>query len=439
MGKVENPGFPRMVGCGLRKLSINHLLAARLAEQARGLPAGVKHPNQLLAALRRAAPRLGYRRLLPLMETLFRWTQPQDWAPEAAPIVWPSNEALAAALDCSERHVSRLIAAAIEARLITAKDGADRKRRGARQDGRILWAWGLDLRPMAARHAEFLEAAAEAEEERRLCRELRRRGSRARQQLTQLLSLAQERGWPTMPLEQAREEADRLVVIQRRAEGLAQLSAVVEQLEAVAAQGAKTIERTVETADMSGSADSQVRSIIPTNPESEPKGSTVEARREAPAEKELRISPAGLASLAPKLRDFLASAQPGWGEISDAAAALAEHLSIPQTLYGDACRRLGRPSAAAAIAIISCKSADHFHSAGPAGYLRGMLRRAERGELHLERSLHGLRSKEAAEHRQKLTAVNTHTQATSPVQGLAQMRYSGINAWRGAFLGEIHG
>ncbi|WP_176559777.1 plasmid replication protein RepC [Teichococcus rhizosphaerae] len=447
---MEALAFPRGASCGLRKLTVNHLAAARLAGRAQGLPPGVRHPNQLLAALRRAAPHLGCTRLLPLMETLFRWTQPQDWAPDAAPIVWPSNEALALALDCSERHVSRLIAAAIEARLLTARDGTDRKRRGLRQEGRILWAWGLDLRPMAARHAEFVAAAEAGERARRHCSALRREGARARQALAQLLALAQDRQIPAAPLAAKLEEARRLTAPLGRAEDPARLEAAIGAARLLVAEATSWLEQAVESADMSGLGDADVRSNIPTESPHEPEGITVAApgrgrlaekaapplprqvsAAEAVVPEAPRLHPAELARLAPRLGEQVLSPRPGWGEISEAALALARRLGIPATLYGEACQVLGRPGAAVAIGIISTKPEGHFHSAGPGGYLRGMLRRAREGGLFLERSLFGLREKAARDGR--LTAVNSHLPfgPASPVAG--KMRDCPSSALTAAF------
>jgi replication initiation protein RepC len=452
MGNVEIQTSPRRVNCGLRKLTTNHLVAARLAEQAPGLPAGVKHPNQLLAAMRRAASHLGHTRLLPLMETLFRWTQPQDWAPGAEPIVWPSNDELAVALDCSERHVSRLIAAAIDARLIVAKDGTDRKRRGFRQDGRIVWAWGLNLRPMAARHTDFVQAAEDGERARRLCRDLRRQAGVARQFLAQLLALGQTNGIVTAPLEQCVAEAARLSTQLRRVEEPASLAALVTSLQSLTAEARSILEAAVEDANMSGSADIQVRSILPTNTPTEPKGSTVVAqeagalRGEQPsgakaeaAAESLRISPTELLHLAPRLENYLSTGRPAWSDISDAAAMLAQQLGIPRKLYGEACQALGRHPAAIAIAIISTKRPEQFHTAGPGGYLRGMLRRAGQGQLFLDRSLHGLRDAAGYCRSRQLTAVNIENRPALASRGLYKMRYPAANASDAVSASGNHG
>ena len=67
------------------------LKADRTAEKFAGLPEGVESHGQLLAAFKAAAPRLGISpRLVHAVDWLFCFTKPQDWEPDARPIVWPS-------------------------------------------------------------------------------------------------------------------------------------------------------------------------------------------------------------------------------------------------------------------------------------------------------------------------------------------------------------
>ncbi len=52
---------------------------------------------------------------------------------------------------------------------------------------------------------------------------------------------------------------------------------------------------------------------------------------------------------------------------------------------------LGRDGAAVALAIVSAKPAGHF-THGPAGYFGGLIRKAQKGELYLEKTLWVLRA-----------------------------------------------
>ena len=74
----------------------------------------------------------------------------------------------------------------------------------------------------------------------------------------------------------------------------------------------------------------------------------------------------------------------------DAADWLRGELGVSRSLWAEACQSMGRDEAVLALAIVSTKSAAHFsRSAG--GYFAGMVRKHQRGELHLQRSLWALR------------------------------------------------
>ena len=86
--------------------------------------------------------------------------------------------------------------ALIEAGLITMKDSPNGKRYGVRdRAGRIIEAYGFDLSPIAARHAEFVRLAEEARAERAEMGRLRRRATIARNGITQILETAAEYGF----------------------------------------------------------------------------------------------------------------------------------------------------------------------------------------------------------------------------------------------------
>lgn len=97
-----------------------------------------------------------------------------DWQGGAI-TVWPSNEYLMERLDCSERALQYQLRALSRANLITHIDHSSRKRFGHRGlDGRIVMAFGIDLRPLAARADELVEMARNARDERKERGRLRR-------------------------------------------------------------------------------------------------------------------------------------------------------------------------------------------------------------------------------------------------------------------------
>src|SRR5215469_11464350 len=181
---------------GFRRLTPSLLRADRTAEGFDGLPDGVTVPGQLLAAFKAAAPRLSVSpRLVHAVDWLFRFTQPQDWGSGGRPVVWPSASMQQEALGLSATRVKAMNRALIEAGVITMRDSPNGKRYGVRdRAGRIIEAYGFDLAPIAARHAEFVSLAEEARAERAELGRLRRRATIARKGIVQILETAAEYG-----------------------------------------------------------------------------------------------------------------------------------------------------------------------------------------------------------------------------------------------------
>lgn len=110
------------------------------------------------------------------------------------------------------------------------------------------------------------------------------------------------------------------------------------------------------------------------------------------AEREYRIKPEQLLDLMPRLAAYVFTATPSWRDIVNAAGdGLRMELGVSASLWGKACLVMSREAAALALAIVSTKPAEHFTS-GAGGYFAGMLRKFEKGELRLERSLWALRA-----------------------------------------------
>src|SRR4051794_32433343 len=191
------PGHHGGASTGLRRLTLSLLQATRAAEDFTGLPLDVSRPGQVLAAFKAAAPCLGLApRLVHAIDWLFKFTQPQDWEAGARPIVWPSAATQQEALGLSQSQAKALNRSLIEAGLISMKDSPNGKRYGRRdRQGHITEAYGFDLSPLAARHAEFIQLDAAAKAERAEITQLRRRATIARNGITQILETAAEYGF----------------------------------------------------------------------------------------------------------------------------------------------------------------------------------------------------------------------------------------------------
>ena len=419
---------------GFRRLTPGLLQADRKAEGFCGLPEGVSVPGQLLAALKAAAPRLGLSpRLVHAVDWLFRFTQPQDWGRGGRPIVWPSAAMQQEALGLSPTRAKALNRALIEAGLITMRDSPNGKRYG-RRDGqkRIVEAYGFDLSPIAARHAEFVRLAAEARAEREALRRLRRRATIARNGIAQILETAAECGFAGEEWARLRRAAQDLARALRTVErpeemalGVESLerrqSAARERLEALLAEVTRVVaelEKPVNPDPLGAgngphqytykrSSDPEQDTVIApqgrnrtgTAPVSAPDPTARAARPEdaeagRPVRSDhgtvMRLAPDELVRLAPRVRPYLRSAAPNWREIVDAAEWLRHDLGVSKPLWGEACLAMGREQAAIALAIVSAKPLEHFRTS-PGGYFHGMVAKAKAGELHLGRTVWALR------------------------------------------------
>ena len=218
---------------GFRRLTPGLLKVDRVAESFAGLPDGVTVPGQLLAAFKAAAPRLGLSpNLVHAVDWLFRFTQPQDWGRAGRPIVWPSADTQQVALGLSPTRTKAINRALIEAGIITMKDSPNGKRYGKRDaKGNIIEAYGFDLSPIAARHAEFVRLAAEAKAEREEMRRLRRRATIARNGIAQILETAAEYGFTGEEWLTLAQETRNLAQALRMVELPAEMAVGVESLE----------------------------------------------------------------------------------------------------------------------------------------------------------------------------------------------------------------
>jgi replication initiation protein RepC len=403
---------------GFRRLTPELLRADRTAEGFAKLPDGVTAPGQLLAACKAAAPRLGLSpRLVHALDWLFRFTQPQDWEEGGRPIVWPSAALQQEALGLSERQARRLNGALIECGLVTMRDSPNGKRYGHRDpQGRIVEAYGFDLSPLAARHAEFLRLAEQARVERLAMGRLRRRATIARKAIAQILETAAEYGfdgaeWQTL----ACETAD-LVRALRAVERLDEMEAGVKSLEGRQTVARERLETLLQGVEMTPSGVKNGLHIYSYKARSNPEQDTVIASEgcsaaeekpflpsrtpetwRRPEEGTVRgIAPDELVRLMPRLKPYLERPSPTWPELVDAADWLRHELGVSQSLWGEACLAMGRERAAVALAIMSTKEPGHFRTTA-GGYFHGMVAKAKAGELHLERTLWALRNAAAPE------------------------------------------
>ena len=424
---------------GFRRLTPNLLKADRAAESFAGLPDGVTMQGQLLAAFKAAAPCLGLSlRLVHAIDWLFRFTQPQDWERGGRPIVWPSARLQQTELMLGASQVKALNRQLIDAGLVTMKDSPNGKRYGRRDAaGRIVEAYGFDLSPLAARHAEFVRLAQEAKAVRAELARLRRRATIARNGIAQILETAAEYGFQGEEWARLADDSRALTTALRKVERPDEMALGVESLERRQRSARERLENLLSAAtpevpeavnsDPKGpenrphqytykpSPDPKKDTVIAFEESSWPGGGAgddplppaqpqEETRNQRPARTDsgtvMKLSTDELTRLAPRLRPYLRSSAPTWPEIVAAADWLRQDLGVSKSLWGDACLAMGREEAAIALAIVSAKPAEHFRTT-PGGYFHGMVAKARAGELNLGRTIWALRDAAGPHRRDK--------------------------------------
>ena len=439
MSAALPPGPPS----GIRKLGTGSLRADSLLD-AYASRSTYPSRSEASGAFKRAAPFLGHdSKTLTLVDYLISLTQAQDWEGGAI-TVWPSNARLCHVFGCVERTIQVQLAELHEAGLIAWIDTPSRRRYGLRDEkGRIREAYGIDLRPLAARYEEFCRTAEAAEAEYQERKALKRLASIARQKVEQICDAAMA-FQPHDPSDWL-QWAARAATLGRAALDTSDnelLKTLLQQLKDLQQACLKAFKDLAEThSDVSGKAEdsrypeSQDSPITFTKlPALREKqcGAPNDSRRAGEAEnphfqppnlaadrspqplstpdhppenafervhahlRAYRINPSMLAEASAPLAQALWTVSPGertaWRDVVDSASALLPQLGISQNAWGEACHEISREGAAVAVAIIAAK-----HEAGsvrrPGGYLRWMTREiAAGGVLDLGPKVYGLRA-----------------------------------------------
>ena len=428
---------------GIRKLGTGSLRADSLVEDY-AKRAHYPSRTEAAGAFKRAAPFIGHQaQAVTLVDYLISLTQAQDW--EGGPItVWPSNARLCHIFGAVERTIQVQLAALHDAGLIAFVDSPSRRRYGLRDEhGRIREAYGIDLRPLAARYEEFCAAAEAAEADFQERKALRRLASIARQKTEQICSAAialdPENPAPWLAWASEAETLGRAALETPGNDRIRALVGQLEELHRTSLQAfhdlAGTPSEAHETSQDSRYPESHDSPItltkLPTLREKHC-GASNKTSRPPKADADLiappnlrsdraqgahaapqphpdtpldrvhahlrayRISPSLLAEASPPLAQALWTVSPGeraaWRDVVDSANALLPQLGISQHAWGEACHEISREGATVAVAVIAAK-----HQQGsvrkPGGYLRWMTREiAAGGVLDLGPKVYGLRS-----------------------------------------------
>jgi hypothetical protein len=127
-----------------------------MAEAFEGLPAEVERYD-LLTLVKRAGRQAGFTSgMIELLDYYMAFTRECDWEKGARPVIFQSLARTALDFGVSERQIQKLEQALFRAGAITWNDSGNHRRYGQRdpKSGRIAYAFGVDLTPLA-----YLKAA----------------------------------------------------------------------------------------------------------------------------------------------------------------------------------------------------------------------------------------------------------------------------------------
>ena len=377
-----------------------------------------------------------------LLDTFAAFTKPQDWEQGRRPIVWASNnfliEQTGFSLSALRRHVRRLA----ELGLIWIKDSPNGKRYGHRDDnGVIVEAYGFDLAPLAARTKEFEALYVRVKEEREFCASLRNVVTVTRRIVRAKIEKALESGLKGPWRELQKEFAELLLRLPKRTTTPNKLLDIVDWFKSFKVRVEQAFEAAFDwpkkSDDKTSSQEAQsATNIVSFNKKMTPTGfiddthilitkqpypvssnsfeeKAVESsdiknqtteQAEKPKEVNLdiqwsshtnrRTSEVDIPMLMLTCPQFaeLARGLVGyvrdWNDLHRAAGQIRGMAGISEDAWNAAQKVLSPAVAAAAIALVY----DKYESGevkSPGGYLRGMVEKAQIGELHLDRSFYG--------------------------------------------------
>lgn len=393
--------------------------------------------------------------MINLLDYYFAYTRDQDWEEGSNPIVYQSLSKTALDLGISERQVQRLEHALFEIGALSWRDSGNHRRYGQRcaQTGRIIYAYGVDLTPLAYMKGALERILFEKQEHDKHWMEVKRQISWYRRQIRSVLNEMDMHNECNKTFKCA--ESDFLSLNSaykaiakpiRTYMTLRYLGEVLDEHKSLYDQILITVERSLNSSDIkqmsdkrSSSDDKDVVNYKYTNKKpsnkldtSKPNGKGFQKSciqnlrshkdgfvntgqsgliqgsrgqgKEIISETDDILLCSGLQHITLKQtlsaadENFkgyvLASEHITWHDIVDAAYKVRISLGVSQKSWGDACAVLGRTGAAICMVLTSnavYRAVDPVKK--PAGYFNAMIGRARKKELHLHKSIFGILNK----------------------------------------------
>jgi hypothetical protein len=423
------PGIPNSRGGRISSPELRH--AQQLCADFAGLEATTNRYD-LLLLVKRAGKAAGFSsRMIQLLDYYMAFTRDADWEEGARPIVYQSQSKTALDLGVSERQIQRLEQSLFEAGALTWNDSGNHRRYGQRcpKTGRILYAYGVDLTPLAYLKTKLETKLQEKGLYDRAWLETKRQISWHRRQICAVMAEGEEGARVADRLQEAAASYAALAVSIRTYMSLEDLRSLLARHQELYRQILAHVE-TEKTDKASSRDDTNVAHYNFTNQESFNELNT--GRRPASCFQESVVEPAPTKSAAKDSRTqagqetsqgdlMLATGlqhitikhalnatserfrahipmeqRPmNWNDLIEAAYRLKPELHISQKSWGDGCHALGRIGAAICLLLTDQamqREADPVRK--PGAYFRAMIDRAATGELHLSHSVFGILKRE---------------------------------------------
>ncbi len=401
----------------------------------------------LLLLVKRSGKAAGFStKMINLLDYYMAFTRECDWEEGSSPVVYQSLSRTSLDLGVSERQIQKLEKALFEVGAITWNDSGNHRRFGQRcpESGTILYAYGVDLTPLAYLKADLQAKLVEKKEHDSAWMETKRQISWQRRQIRAVLAeleLIEDIDPPfhelvasyeeiavqirtTMSLENVKGRLEGHKELHKRVLGILDAYVGGAQIRVTEPQIAKKsspksdqksthykytkqqssnkldtsrdslngfqkgCSRTSENrTDRAGSRDSSQLSEL----KEEPDNIHTQCGLQHITLKQV------LNAASERFRDHL-SLEPrpmNWNDVVEGAYSLKKELHISQNSWSHACVTLGRTGAAICLLLTDQATLREDDPVlKPAGYFNAMINRAKTGELHLNNSIFGLLKKD---------------------------------------------
>ncbi len=389
---------------------------------------------ELLLLAKKTGRGLGFTpALIRLLDYYMAFTRDCDWQQGARPIVYQSLSKTARDLGLSERQIQNLEKNLFEVGAMSWNDSGNHRRYGARdeQTGQLLYAYGVDLSPLAALRPALIEALERKQAYEQLWQQHKRQISWYRRQIRALIEEANARVGAADDLTdditsydaisysiRAYMDVDRLQVLRNEHKALyrqlmTKLSATDLSVRFNSFSGFSSSTDAENFVHIKPTTNFQTNKLVQSNPspdagfqESVPQLSDSQSELgEGSRNGDTEVDPLKSSGLYHITFDHLKSAvterfiehlplrEEDWNFTSfiEAAYLLCPKLGINRSAWAEACSILGRSGAAICL-LITDHAIDREDDPvrKPGGYFRAMVAKARVGELRLHASIFGI-------------------------------------------------